>query len=133
MLRLLIGIILGVALAFACVWGIEAIGGRYFPIAPGYDVQLATYSQSAMAAVTLQTKLLVTLGWCVGTAAGGALAEIVAHRSLAVWFVAGFVVAGAASTLAVIPHPGWLIAAGLLLPWLCAWAVKGAVHWHRHP
>ena len=65
---------------------------------------------------------------------GGGLAARLSHLRLAPWIVAGFVVAGAATTTTEVAEPGWLVAAGLILPWLCAWAVQALAAWRtRRP
>ncbi|WP_174274449.1 hypothetical protein [Sphingomonas bacterium] len=130
--RILAGIVLGAIIAFGCVWTIEAISGAFYPLPTGFDPYTTANTGVEMATVVpLPAKLLVVLGWCVGSLAGGAVAAWLSRRRIGAWIVAALIVAGALSTAAAITHPTWMVAAGLLLPWLCAWAVQDFARFGR--
>ncbi len=49
---------------------------------------------------------------------------MIARRAIAGWMVALLVIAVGVYTMAIIPHPTWMWAAGVVLPLIGAWLAK---------
>jgi len=49
---------------------------------------------------------------------------VIARRAIAGWMVALLVIAVGVYTMAIIPHPTWMWAAGVVLPLIGAWLAK---------
>ena len=123
-LRIAGGLALGAAVAIATVATVEWVGGLLFPHVPDPQLTIVVAGERALAAMPFAARLLVVAGWCLGTFLGGAAAAAVVRRRWAVWPIAVLIVVNIAETVAGFTHPGWMIAAGLILPWPCAWAAQ---------
>ena len=124
-MRIVLGVIAGAVVAVLCIWGIEQLVHMVYPAPPGTDLndpeQAASYVASAPAAALA----LVAAGWFVGALVGAWVACAVAKRALAGWVVALLVLAGCIVILTQIHgHPGWMWAAGILLPLIGGWLAQ---------
>lgn len=120
-MRLVLAIVAGLVVAVICVAALEMLGHMVFP--PPADLDAGDPADVAlmMEMVPAGALLFVVGAWFVGALAGAWTANAIAHRSMAGWIVAGFIIVGAVVTMVMIPHPAWLWACGILLPVLAAW------------
>jgi hypothetical protein len=124
MVRSIVGVIIGIAVVFSLIIGIEWIGHTLYP--PPESIRAAMQSgdhdamQAAVAAYlpTAPTGALLfpPLAWIVGTFFGGLTAAIITSRKpmLHAALVATLPLVGTIANLALIPHPAWMWAAGLI-------------------
>ncbi len=63
----------------------------------------------------------ILAGWLLGSLAGAWTANRIARTPLAGWIVAGLFVLLTAYNFTIIPHPMWMMAAGILIPLVAAW------------
>jgi len=117
MLRIILGIIGGVIVAFIVTFLIESIGHTAFPVAGDLPMSDPAY----LDAVPLPAKLMVMPAWFLASLCGGALANAISRSGWAGWAVAACMIAGAAYSFTQIVHPTWMIAGGIILPLLAAW------------
>ena len=123
-MRILLGVLAGAILAGLCVYVVELVGHSLFPLPPGLDPKDPADLPAVMAAMPAAAKAMVLLGWFVGALLGAWAANRIARRALAGWIVALLVVAAGVATMAMIPHPAWMWAGGILLPPAAAWLAQ---------
>jgi hypothetical protein len=120
-MRMLMGIVAGVVVAFLCVFAVEWIGHDLYPTPAGLDLNKPADQARLMEAMPSAAKAMVLIGWFVGALAGAWVANRIAGRGLAGWIVALLVIAAGVATMLMITHPGWMWAGGIALPLLGAW------------
>jgi len=120
-MRMLLGIVAGIVVAFLCVFAVEWIGHGLYPPPAGLDVGNPAGQARLMDAMPTAAKAMVLLAWFAGALAGAWTANRIAGRGLAGWVVALLVIAAGIATMLMIPHPAWMWAGGIALPLLAAW------------
>lgn len=123
MIRLVLAALGGIATAVVVVAVVEAIGHAVFP--PPADLDLSDPEQAAklIERLPVAALLFVVIAWAAGSFAGGYLATVIARKASIVpaLAVAVAMLLGTLFSLYVIPHPLWMAAAGLLIPFPLAW------------
>ena len=104
MLRIILGIVAGLVAVFVTVGLIEYVGHLLFPV------------RSDGAAIPPAVQVLVLAAYFLAALIGGWLAASIAARPWAAWVIALVVVAGAISSLFLVPHPQWMQIAVVLAP-----------------
>jgi MFS family permease len=113
MLRNVLAVLGGVVLGALVVFVIEIAGHSVFPPPRNIDFKDPDALRAAMAQNPLGAKLFVVGGWFAGSFAGCVLTGFLSRRwAPAIWVVAGTMLFFIASTLATLPHPGWMMLAG---------------------
>jgi hypothetical protein len=116
-MRIVLGVVAGVVVAFLCVLAVEYAGQTIYPPPPGTDLNDPEQVARLMASAPTAALAFVAAAWFVGALAGAWVANAVARRALAGWIVALLVLAACIAILLMIPgHPTWMWAAGVLLP-----------------
>ena len=122
-LRTATAIVVGAITAFVLVGVIEAIGETVFPPPAGIDftdrAQLATYVERLPAGALA----FVLAAWIVATFVGGLVAGWIARkRAVIVAAVVGaLVLAATIANVMLIPHPTWMVVAGVAGIAAAAW------------
>lgn len=113
--RAVFGLICGALVAFLLVGGIEALGRSVYPPPMGVDLSQPAQLQAYMQKLPLGALLFVLTAWIVATFVGAIVAAAVAGRRAV--FVAGMVgllvLIATAANFVLVPHPTWLVVAGL--------------------
>ena len=131
-MRMAMGIIAGLVVAFLCVFAVETVGHSLYPTPAGLDINDPADQARVMDAMPAAAKAMVLAAWFVGALAGAWTANRIAGRSLAGWIVTLLVIAAGIATMVMIPHPAWMWAGGIGLPLVAGWiadrmASKGRV------
>ena len=126
MLKLILGVIVGIIAAFVTIFVTEMAGHRLFPPPAGVDFNDPAQLAAAMERMPLANKLAVAVAWFLGALVGAYAANRIALRALAGGIVSVAVVLAACVNMAMIPHPGWMWAAGTLLPLAAGWIAQRA-------
>ena len=123
MIRSTLAVLLGLVVALATMLLLEYLGMSLFPLPPGLDLDSEDDLARLVASATTGKKLWVLMGWTVAAFVGGWVAARTGrrHRTGAAIAVGLLIVAGVALNAALLPHPAWMIVAGLLLPLPAAW------------
>ena len=114
--RIVIAVVVGTVVAFVLVGVIEAVGELVYPppadVNPGRPDQLASYMQRLPGGALA----FVLAAWIVATFLGGLVAAWIARSrtALAAAIVGALVLAATIANFVLIPHPGWMIAAGVV-------------------
>ncbi|MBB5015320.1 hypothetical protein [Rehaibacterium terrae] len=116
--RTVLAVIAGLLAMAVVVFAVEALGHRLYPLPPGIDLDDPASVQSMVDAMPLAAKLLVVLGWALGSFVGAHIAVRLtpAHRRGAALSIGVAMVVLVAINASMIPHPLWMTALGLLLP-----------------
>jgi hypothetical protein len=120
-MRIAMGIVAGIVVAFLCVFAAEWIGHSLYPPPAGLDIKDPADQARLMESMPAAAMALVLIGWFVGALAGAWTANRIGGRSIAGWVVALLVIAAGVATMLMIPHPIGMWAGGILLPLLAGW------------
>lgn len=120
--RLIGGIVAGIVVGVLCILAIETIGHMIWPPPAGIDPADA----EAVAAMPKAAMAAVVAAWTLGAFAGALTANLIARRALAGWIVVALLVAAVVANLAMIPHPIWVAASGIVLPVIAGWIATRA-------
>lgn len=120
------GVVAGVILAILVIMAVEFVGHQAFP-RPALDLANTDASRAALAGAPLTALLVPLIAWFLGALVGGYAGNRVALATWPGWVVTGFVLLGAVANFWMIPHPSWMIAAGIALPILAGWLASRTV------
>lgn len=123
--RQILGVIAGVVVGGLVVFLVELVGHSLFPPPPGTDLSNPEDVKRLISLLPVGALLMVLVGWLIGSLAGAWTANRIARTSMAGWIVAALFILLTAYNFTVIPHPTWMIAAGIAIPlfsaWIAAW------------
>jgi len=125
--RALLGLLAGMMVAVAVIATIEALGHKIWPLPalPGSAKDPAAMA-TMMAQASLGALASVVLAWWLGAAAGAWIGYRFAgapHARAVGLGVAGVIWLATAANLLLMPHPTWMMAAGLAGVPLAGWLV----------
>lgn len=126
MLRTILAVVAGVVVAMVTITVCEYAAHAVYPLPAGVSssdmAAMAAYAASAPPAALL----LVLCGWTLGAFDGALVAALVAPaRARVVALVVGAVlVLGVIVNAAMLPHPVWMTALGVVLPLAAAYAAS---------
>lgn len=128
-MRVALAVLAGTLVAGFVVFLLEFAGHMAFPVPPEFNPV-----EPDMALVPLGALASVVLAWAIGSFVGGATAARIGtdHALPASIGVGSVQLAFGALTLFAIPHPAWMMVAGLALPVPMAW-LGGALFRPRNP
>jgi hypothetical protein len=127
MARLLITLLQATLIGMVTVAFTENIGSLWWSPPPGVDLSKPAEVAKLMSKIPLANKVLVTLAWVLGPAvASGWAARRDPENGLIVGALCGVLFTSMTlANLMMIPHPAWMAAIGLLLPFpasmIAAW------------
>ena len=120
--RGVVAVILGLLLAFAITFAVEAVNGMVYPPPPGTDFADPESVKAMMAVMPRAALIVVLAGWLVSVLAGTALAARFAWP--AGWpplTVGILLLAAAVMNMYVIPHPAWFWVVGVAIYPVATW------------
>ena len=123
-MRIVLGVVAGILVAFLCVFGVEMVGRSLYPPPEGLDLRNPADVERLMASLPAMAFVFVLGGWFLGSLLGAWTANAVANRGLAGWIVVLVVVVAGIATMAMIPHPVWMWVAGIALPLAAGWLAQ---------
>ena len=123
-MKIVLGVVAGVVIAFVCVFAVEFVGHSVFPPPPDIDLTNPADVERLMSTLPAGAFAFVVAAWFVGALAGAWTANRIAQRGLAGWIVALLAICGGVYTMTIIPHPTWMWAAGIALPLIAAWLAQ---------
>jgi Na+-transporting NADH:ubiquinone oxidoreductase subunit NqrB len=124
MLRSLFAIVSGLFAMMIVITFSELANAKFFfPLPAGLDLNDAATVAAYAATMPASAMAAVLAGWLLGAFIGaGVAAKIAEHYRLGCALLIGAIdVALTAMNALSIPHPAWVIAAGVLLPIPLAW------------
>ena len=121
LVRQILGVIAGVVVGGLVVFLVEFAGHSLFPPPPGTDLTNPEDVKRLMSLLPAGAFVMVLFGWFLGSLAGAWTANRIARTSIAGWIVAALFILLTAYNFTVIPHPMWMMAAGVVIPLVSAW------------
>lgn len=118
-MRMIIGTIVGILLAFGLIYLALQVGGTVSPVV--YDPATEEVQ------IPLGNTLALFVGWFVGTFAGGWFAMRMTASNGPGWIVAGAVAGAAIYRAVTLGDAVWVTAAGFVIPLAAAWLAASAV------
>lgn len=109
MLRLILGVVLGIIVAMLVILAVEGVGHTIFPPPAGVNLTDPAQVATAMSKIPLQAKIGVLLAWFLGTLAGATAANLIAGRRA--WsgrIVSLLILALSIFNMTTIQHPAWM-------------------------
>ena len=134
-LRTATGIVAGAVTAFVLVGVIEAIGERVFPPPAGVDFTNRTALETYVQRLPAGALAFVLAAWIGGTFLGGLVAAWIArpHAVVVAAVVGALVLAATIANVVMIPHPAWMVAAGVAGIVVAAWLAGRIMRVPRDP
>jgi hypothetical protein len=121
LVKTILAVLAGVIAGGAIVFVTEAVGHSLFPPPADIDLSNPEDVKRLMASLPAGAFVMVLVGWFLGSLAGAFVAYSISGKPVAAWAVAAIFILFTAMNFAMIPHPAWMIAAGLLIPLASAW------------
>ena len=121
MLRSFLAVLAGLALGIFVITAVESIIPMVYPLPKAVDPSDPEALRAMMAGMPTGVFVILMAGWTFGALAGGLLAARLAstwfHRApLAHALAVGVVqTSGAIANFAMLPHPTWVLVAGLVV------------------
>ncbi|HEY0137703.1 MAG TPA: hypothetical protein VGB85_26640 [Nannocystis sp.] len=121
MLRSILAVLAGLVLGMFVITAVESIIPMVYPMPRAVDPRDIEAMRTTLAGMPVGVFVILMLGWILGALAGGLLAARLAstwfHRAplrhaLAVGVVQTI---GAVTNFAMLPHPTWVLIAGLVV------------------
>ena len=132
-MRKVLGVGAGVIAAFLLIALLETIGTTLYPLPAELESMESADSAAiaaAIAEIPLPAKMLVVIGWLVGTLGGAWLALRISNWRWSGWIVAALVIAAGFVNIALLPHPFWMQICAVAMPLAGGWL---AARFHRKP
>lgn len=109
MIRKILAVIAGAALAVALITAIDRIGHWWYPAPGDLDFGNEEIVASYIASLPAGAFLIVLAGWGLGALCGGILAALIAREKpvLLATIIGALVALGTVMTLLSLPHPLW--------------------------
>lgn len=128
-LRIVGAVLAGLVAMLLVVAGVEYIGHTLVPPPPDIDLSTPDALRAALRQLPFASLAFVVLAWTLGAFLGAlvAAALLPAHRGSAALAIGTVMLLLVAFTVVTIPHPVWMVIAGLALPLPAAWLGGKAV------
>jgi len=119
--RIVFGIVIGIAVGFGLVMVGDALNQRFFPAPADVQVTNPEALRDYMATAPLTSLLGLPVTWTVAAFAAAFAAAKIGAKVWAGWLAGGVVFAATCLNLALIPHPLWMLIAAIILVPAAAW------------
>jgi hypothetical protein len=127
MLKGLVCMLVGAALALGLTYGWQLLGHMIFAFPQGMSPLDPNNRAFLMRSMPFAAQAWTVLGFSVGVAVAGALANFLSDARWPSMFVAFVVVGAFFATLTAMSHPLWFQLAGVVLPLLVGGVVSASV------
>jgi hypothetical protein len=128
MLKIIAGLVAGLAVALASIYVIWLIGLQIYPL-PQESGAVSLESEGALIqSMPTGAQAFIVLAWFGGAYLGALTATHISRRYWPGWIIAGFVACVAIANIVMFPHPEWMQIGAVVVP-----IVGGllASHWAR--
>jgi hypothetical protein len=128
--RSVAAVLIGIIVALAIIVAGDTLATMFFPLPPDVDPNDRAALARAIGAMPMGVFIIVALGWVIAAFAGPWVAVRIARRQpMPHAAVVGLILFTATiSNLAMVPHPPWMWAVGILAFPLGVWLVAGRQH-----
>ncbi len=119
--RIVGGVLAGVALAFGVVFAGDWLNHQLFPPPADLNVRDPESLRAYVASAPLASLVGLPLTWTIAGAVGAFAGARIAGRVWAGWIAGAALFAATLANLALIPHPWWMLAAAVVFVPLACW------------
>ena len=120
----ILGGLAGILVAGLVVYLVEMLAHRLYPPPAAIDASTPEGARALMDQAPLPALVMVVAAWILGALAGGLVARRMGGPGPQVWVVAGFVLLGIVMNVMTIPHPVWMVNAGVLGTIVVGWLLS---------
>lgn len=125
LLRKILALVAGVVVGALVVGCAEYVGHSIYPPPTGINVKDPEDLKRLMDVVPFQAKLIVVVAWFLGALAGAWTAIRLGGETVLGFGIGGIFAGLSIMTMLSIPHPLWMTACAVVLPFAAAWlAIK---------
>ena len=114
-MRGVLGVIVGLVVAFVCVQAAEMITHQLYPFPPGSDMHDMATIKKFVATLPMTALVLVLGGWLVGTLLGTFVAAKIGRSRVPAYVLGVLLLCGGIANSFVIPQPVWFTAASIVI------------------
>jgi len=115
MMRGVLGVIVGLVVAFVCVQAAEMITHQLYPFPPGADMHDMATIKKFVATLPTTALVLVLSGWLVGTLLGTFVAAKIGRSRVPAYVLGVLLLCGGIANSFVIPQPVWFTAVSIVI------------------
>lgn len=133
MIRNILGIVAGLAVAVLAVMVVQALGHQLYPYPADVDLNDPEQIARVFPTVPVAAKLFVVAAWFLGALAGAAVAKSIIGRDWAAWTIAVLIACAGIMNLFIIPHPVWMQISAVVAPLLGGLIANHLVRRREHP
>jgi len=114
MMRLVLGVIVGVVSGFVVIYAVEQVGHQIWPVATKLDLKDKAAAAAFLAGMPVGGLLSVLAAWILGAYTGSVVGLLAAdRRRIAGVIPAAVIFAATVLVLFMLPHPLWMAVGGL--------------------
>jgi hypothetical protein len=114
MLRLILGVIIGLVSGYFVIFAVQQVGHQIWPVSVPLDPGDKAAAAAFMADMPFGALLTVVAAWSLGAYTASMAGLLVAHRRrIAGVIPAALIFAATVVVLFLLPHPLWMVIAGL--------------------
>jgi hypothetical protein len=114
MLRLILGVIIGLVSGFFVIYAVQQVGHQIWPVATGLDSRDKAAATAFMASMPVGGLLAVMAAWILGAYTASMAGLLVAHRRrIAGVIPAALIFVATVLVLFMLHHPLWMAIGGL--------------------
>lgn len=139
MIRMILGAVVGLAVAIATVMIMQKLGHMVFPPPAGFEVEDTAAARAYVDSLPLGAFLFVLASYFIGTFDGVFAACLIArfkYRAFAI-IIGGLMLVATIANLILIPHPHWFSASAVagigLSAYLAFWLARRTLPKAPHP
>lgn len=122
--RAVLAVLCGLIVAMLVIALVEGAGHALWPPPPGLDITRPEDQARLMHVIPLEAKIAVIVAWFLGSLAGAVAAIAIARRVLPAWIVAVVIASLGLWTTQMFPHPDWMLASAVVLPFVAVLVAK---------
>jgi hypothetical protein len=113
MIRGILSVLAGLAVAFVIVMATEMVNLLIFPFPQGVDMNDRAALEALLASAPVHKLVLVPIGWFLGTLVGGLVAGKIGRSPVPALIVGGLLLLVGIANLWMIKHPAWFWPVGM--------------------
>lgn len=121
LVRKILALVAGVVIGGLVVGGAESLGHYIYPPPPDFNVKDPEDLKRLIDLIPIQAKLIVVVAWFLGALAGAWVTIRIGREAVLAWGIGGIFAGLSIMTVMSIPHPLWMTACAIILPFVAAW------------
>lgn len=120
-IRIILGVVIGVAVGIGLVMVGDVINHRFFPPPPEVQITNPEAIRAYMQTAPITSLLGLPVTWTIAAFAAGFAGAKIGAKTWAGWIAGGLIFGATCLNLVMIPHPLWMLVAAVILVPAAAW------------